>query len=660
MNGELLNNRYKINEIIGTGGMAVVYDAYDTLLSRKVAIKILKDVFVEGEEFIDRLKNEASASASLIDDNIVSIYDMGRHEYNGKTIEYIVMEKIEGKTLKDIINEQAPLDSKKIIYYTQQIAKALQTAHIHGLVHRDIKPANILVTNDDKIKVTDFGIARVASDATITYTSSILGTVHYISPEQAKGQSIDARSDLYSLGIVLYEMATGKVPFGGDSPVSIAVKHIQEKPALITDIIPDFDENLALIINKLLEKNPEDRYKTASNLLIDINKLISGNEINIQYIPNKTDSDIEKGHTIKTKVTYTTKEEVKQEEEKEKKKISKPLLILLTILLLSGAIYTINILISGFINSKQTETEIRMPSVLDISEESAVQRLEDLGLHVIIKERVYDSEIIAGNIIRQSIEPNTSVTKGQNVELTVSKGKELIKVPNIKGFTLDSVEKLIRDYGFEIGVKTKEVNDAPENTVIRQLPEANEMVAAGTKIDIVISLGPQDNKVTVPNLEGLSQSVAISTISSSGLVLGSINKEHSDTVPENDVISQSLEVGSVVSEGSSIDITISIGPEVKIIETEKETESETEKETNPESSDNPMISYDFKLNIPKNSEESFNVKIINKNTGVTIYNKNHNKSEADSDGIIKIRIQAPKNSEFTVLYDDKETNANYE
>ena len=301
-----------------------------------------------------------------------------------------------------------------------------------------------------------------------------------------------------------------------------------------------------------------------------------------------------------------------------------------------------------------------MPSVLDISEESAVQRLEDLGLHVIIKERVYDSEIIAGNIIRQSIEPNTSVTKGQNVELTVSKGKELIKVPNIKGFTLDSVEKLIRDYGFEIGVKTKEVNDAPENTVIRQLPEANEMVAAGTKIDIVISLGPQDNKVTVPNLEGLSQSVAISTISSSGLVLGSINKEHSETVPENDVISQSLEVGSVVSEGSSIDITISIGPEVKIIETEKETESETEKETNPESSDNPMISYDFKLNIPKNSEESFNVKIINKNTGVTIYNKNHNKSEADSDGIIKIRIQAPKNSEFTVLYDDKETNANYE
>lgn len=656
MNGELLNNRYKINDIIGTGGMAIVYDAYDTLLSRNVAVKILKDSFLEGEEYIDKLKNEASASASIIDDNIVSIYDIGKHEYNGKTIEYIVMEKIEGRTLKEVIRQEAPLDSKKILNYTQQIAKALQTAHIHGLVHRDIKPANILVTKDDKIKVTDFGIARVSNEATITYTSSILGTVHYISPEQAKGQTIDDRSDLYSLGVVLYEMATGKVPFDGESPVSIAVKHIQEQPSLVSDIVEGFDKNLALIINKLLKKNPDERYKTASNLLIDINKLLAGNEIEVDS--GKT-TEIVTGDTIKTKVSYKSKVRTDIVEEKnDKSKKNTPVLIAFIILILAGIVFAVSGLLNSFIDKKQEDLQVRMPSVIDISEESAIERLEDLGLHVSIKERIYDQEIIAGNIIFQSIDPNKIIEQGQTVELTVSKGKELVKVPRITGIKLSSAESFIKDYGFDIGIRTDEVSDLPKDTIIRQIPEADELVEYGTKIDIVVSLGPNQKKVTVPTLSGLSQSVAISTISSSGLVLGEINQESSSTVPENEVILQSIESGTEVDEGTIIDITISTGPDMQIIETEIETETKLE-ETQPAPNVN-LIKYKFNLTVPQTNNDSFNAKIVDKESGNIYYNENINKSQANSEGIITVEIQAPQNAQFSVLYDDQETNINYE
>lgn len=641
MNGELLNNRYKINEIIGTGGMSIVYDGYDTLLSRKVAIKVLKDSYIDGDDFIDRLKKEASASAAIIDDNIVSIYDIGRHVFNGKMIEYIVMEKIDGKTLKDIIQEEAPLSNEKILNYAQQIAKALQTAHMHGLIHRDIKPANILVTKDDKIKVTDFGIARVSTEATITYTSSILGTVHYISPEQAKGLQIDNSSDLYSLGVVLFEMATGKVPFDADSPVSIAIKHIQDQAPSVTELNSNIDVQLSRIIDKLLSKKPVDRYKTASNLLTDINKLIAGKEIKIEKKEISETPSI--GDTVKTKVVYKSKD-TSNEIVKDNKTKKKWPIIVGGIFLLFIFILGFKFLLDSFINKKQELNRVVIPSVLDLKEEVAIEKLQKLGIHVSIKSRVYDDKIIAGNIVDQSIEPGSKIKKENSIELTVSKGKKLLKVPRITGFTLNSITNIVKDYGFVIGEKTTEESDSPKGTIIKQLPEANELVESGTKIDIVLSSGPKDKKVIVPNVEGLEQSAAINTLRNSGLVVNKILLESSDNVLKNEVLSQSIEPGKEVKEGTKIDITISSGPD-----------------RTDENKDVNLVEYKFNINVPTILEgDKFNVKIINTLDNSEVYNDDLNVKDANKDGIIELKIKAPENAKFKIYYNDKEVSVKYE
>ena len=651
MIGKILNNRYKINKIIGKGGMAIVYDGYDTVLSRNVAIKILKDTHLDEDDknFINSLRLEASASASLADDNIVSIYDAGTTELDGNTIEYIVMEKIDGNNLKDVIKNEAPLDSDRVLKYGLQITKALQTAHIEGIIHRDIKPANILLTKDDKVKVADFGIAHVSNEATITYTSSILGTVHYISPELAKGQNIDARSDLYSLGVVLYELATGRVPFDGDSPVSIAVMHIQEEAEPIEDINPDFNPDLIAVINKLMEKNPEDRYKTASNLLIDLNQIKNGSRpesfvssLDKSELRETKKQDFNLGKNL-TKAKYESRKEVVEDNKFNPKKTL--LIVALTILLSVAAIFGIKALIDNYISNSQTSEIVTVPSVIDLPEDEAVTRLEELGLVVNIKERVFDKNVAKGNVISQSFQAQREVDRGSTIDLVISKGKEHISMPNVMGLSKENAESILSKNGLEIANILEEESDEPKGSVIRQNPKPGDEVELAAKIDLIISSGPkQPELITVPDVLDNYEHEANSKLFEAGLKVGPSKKVFSNKA-EDVVVSQSIKAGDKVAEGTEIILEISKGPQ---------------QETTNEEVESKEKQYVFNLSLPVDAQDPVNVKIVNQVTGETVYNKNLNKSDADENGFIKVSIVDIENSTYKVLFNNKEADISYE
>lgn len=638
--GTILKNRYKLNNIIGTGGMAHVYDAYDNILERSVAIKVLKDEFIEKEDFLNKFKLEATSAASLSDENIVGIYDVGSEIVNGKRFEYIVMEKIEGLTLSEIISK-GPLDEETIVNYAKQIAKALSQAHKKGVVHRDIKPANIIVTSEGILKVTDFGIARVSTQATITYTSSILGTVHYISPEQAKGQPIDYRSDLYSLGVVLYEMATGKVPFDAETPVSIAIKHIQNTAEDITNVISDFNPNLSMIIGKLMEKDVADRYQSAFELMRDLNNYKSNHII---FNDIKKTQKIKKLENKEKNVSSYTSKKIANDivEEKKKNNTVKYIILFLIALFLGGVIYLMSSIIS-----KGNSEEFAMPNLIDFSEDQALEKLKELGLEGSIKERKFDDQINKDYVIDQSVKPDNKVLKGDRVELTISLGPEMVKVPDLKGFSVESIEKMLNGLGLEVGeITTKKESDQPKDTIITQFPQAGENIKKGGKINIEVSSGKKEELITVPSLIGLDQISAGNTLRSANLILGEVKTENSDR-EVNSVIDQSIRAGEQVKSASKVDITISIGPK-------KDQEQDIDVDKDPKIEEKK---FNFSVLAPR-GKDKFLVEIYNSNKEL-LFSKQYITKELDNN-VASISLIAPSDTKFTINIDGDEADIKYE
>ena len=562
LEGKLLGGRYEIIEKIGNGGMATVYRATDKVLKRDVAVKILRDEFTTDEEFIKRFEVEAQSAARLTHPNIVSIYDVGVED----NFNYIVMELIRGKTLKEIIlEEKGPLPWKWSVNVAIQIASALETAHRNNIIHRDIKPHNIIITEDGIAKVTDFGIAKAVSNSTITAFGTTIGSVHYFSPEHARGGFTDAKSDLYSLGVVLYEMVTGKVPFDADTPVSVALKHMQEKPQEPIEVNPNVPIAVNKIIMKALQKDTNLRYQTATDMLEDLRKALKNPDGDFV-------DDEEYDLTAKTQVLHTemynnVRGDKKQNENTKKdgkfkafikrhKKLSIFIgLILLFTLSLGGTMLALNL---------TNPAEVDMPNVVGLSQDEAKQDIEEAKLVFEVAGEEYNKDVPEGFVISQKAEDdlgdftttpqNKKVKEGSKVLVKISKGQEKTTVPNVEGKEKEEAIKMLEDAKLKVEVIEETSKTVKEGYVISQETEPDSEAFAGDTVKIHVSTGTGIKQVTVISVIGQDEATAKSNLENLGL---KVNVTYKDATSNNGkVTAQSIDANKTVDEGTTITITV--------------------------------------------------------------------------------------------------------
>lgn len=552
LEGKLLGNRYEIIEKIGNGGMATVYKATDKVLKRNVAVKILRDEFTTDDEFIKRFEVEAQSAARLTHPNIVSIYDVG---VDGN-LYYIVMELIQGKTLKEIIvKEKGPLPWKWSINVSIQIASALEMAHRNNIIHRDIKPHNIIITEDGVAKVTDFGIAKAVSNSTITAFGTTIGSVHYFSPEHARGGFTDAKSDLYSLGVVMYEMVTGRVPFDADTPVSVALKHMQEEPVEPIELNPNLPIAVNKIIMRALQKDTTLRYQTASEMLVDLKKSLKDPEGDFV-------EELEYDPTAKTQVidtnAYRDNKQTKNSSGKKDGKFKTYVkthkglsifigLLLLFVLSLGGTMLVLNL---------TNPPEVAMPNVVGLSKEEAQKEIENVKLKFEIEKEEYNKDVPEGFIISQDptyMEKFNKVKQGSTVKVVVSKGEEKTTVPKVVGMEKDKAVKALEDAKLKVEIVEESSKKVQEGYVISQETSPDTEAFAGDTIKIHVSTGVE--KATVPNVIGKSQADAKKTLETQGFVVAVTTSE--DSSKENGIVlKQSLDSGKTVEKGSTVTITV--------------------------------------------------------------------------------------------------------
>jgi serine/threonine-protein kinase len=564
LEGKLLGSRYELLEKIGNGGMSTVYRAMDKVLKRDVAIKILRDEFTTDEEFIKRFEVEAQSAARLTHPNIVSIYDVGVEG----NLYYIVMELIQGKTLKEIIiEERGPLPWKWSVNVAIQIASALETAHRNNIVHRDIKPHNIIITEDGIAKVTDFGIAKAVSNSTITAFGTTIGSVHYFSPEHARGGFTDAKSDLYSLGVVMYEMVTGKVPFDADTPVSVALKHMQEEPKEPIDVNPNVPVAINKIIMKALKKDVTLRYQSATEMISDLRKSLKNPDgdfveeleydatARTQKINTDMYGEIEEKPNTRNK---QTKKEGKLKRFIKNHKILSSIvgLILLFVLSLGGTLLVLNI---------TNPAEVEMPNVVGLSKEEAQKEVEAAKLKFEIEKEEYDKEVPEGYVISQDptyMEKFNKVKEGSTVSVIISKGQEKTTVPNVKGKEQTEAIELLEAANLKAEVVEETSKTVKEGYVISQETDPNTEAFAGDTVIIHVSTGTGIKEVTLVSVIGQTETNAKATLEGLNLKVNIAYDE--DSSKDNGVVlKQSVEAGKAVDEGTTVTITVNKLAEMK-------------------------------------------------------------------------------------------------
>mgnify|MGYP000740484969 FL=1 len=596
--GTMLSGRYEVLKRVGSGGMADVYMAKDHKLNRNVAVKVLKSEYVEDEKFLKKFETEAQAVARLSHPNIVNIYDVGIED----GINYIVMELAEGITLKEYIRKKGYLSPKETVEISTQIASAISHAHKNHIIHRDIKPQNILVSDTGIIKVTDFGIAKATSSNTVTSTATAMGSVHYISPEQAKGRFCDEKSDIYSLGITMYEMVTGHVPFDHENGVTIALMHLQNEitpPSQIRDGIPD---SLEKIILKCTMKKPEERYQTADDLIADLRLvfedtsggyvgvvpaiddsptiMIDQNELTQRINTPKKDQKIQQEEPLKDEEQNAYLDEDDEEESGMNSKIEKLVIVLAAVV---GAIILISIIVfvvksSGVFKSGKSTTTTSIGTTAESNDTESKKYTVDnyIGMSLsaarekidgkfkIKVEEEYSADYAKDLVIRQDPESDTELEEGKTLTLVVSKGtrtEDKVSVPEVVGKRESSAKSELEAAGLKVSVKTKYSTDVAKGKVIFQSPGSGNQVTKNSTVVITVSQGEKpETMVRVPNLRYFTESEARSELKNSNLVLGSVLTEYSDSVEKGLVIRQTVSSGSKVKEGTAVGIYVSLGP----------------------------------------------------------------------------------------------------
>lgn len=564
LEGKILGNRYEIIEKIGNGGMATVYKSKDHVLNRYVAVKILRDEFTTDEEFIKRFRIEAQSAASLTHPNIVSIFDVG----NEGSLYYIVMELIKGKTLKEIITEEnGPLPWKWSLNVVTQIASALETAHKNNIVHRDIKPHNIIITEDGIAKVTDFGIAKAVSNSTITAFGTTIGSVHYFSPEHARGGYTDAKSDLYSLGVVMYEMLTGRVPFDADTPVSVALKHMQEDPIEPKELNDNIPQVVNDIIMKAMQKDVNLRYQSATEMLKDLNAALKNPDDNFVHIGSNVGAA-----TQRISTQEIAEAERKAKEANNPKNGKKPNKFIQFVKKHKALSFVIGAIILFFVAFGATmgivelvnPNDVQIPDLVNKTQDEAEQIVKELKLKLVVKSEEYNENVEEGKIISQdpAYQENYTIKEHSEISVVISKGTETVEVPDVVGKTREEAEKLLKDAGLVAEITEENDEKVEAGIVLSQDIEDGETVNKGSTVKLVVSKGSGIVNVEVPSLVGKTEQEARNLLTEAGLKVNVVNDED-ESKNDGVVLRQSKDAGTEVQEGTTITITVNKVSEAK-------------------------------------------------------------------------------------------------